>query len=267
MTNPIADSHFKVIAYRGGTELFPENSIAAITASIQANPNIIIEVDLQITKDNAVVAFHDFHLEDLTNGVGKVRDYTVAALQQLLLKNPDGSVSATSRMATLDELFCQFPHQSFVLDLHENNSLLFDRVIEVVEKNNRQHQTVIVSIAKGAIEALRKLRPDWTFMASPRETRQFLFAGMLSLHRFVKTPSAIMFIPDKLGRLNILRSKSIKELHRRQVKVWTCSNFKPYQNVNTSTDLERLKALGVDGVYTDNPQSLMPPLHSTSAAI
>ncbi|WP_315824021.1 glycerophosphodiester phosphodiesterase [Paraflavitalea speifideaquila] len=267
MPTHILNSHFKIIAYRGGTQLFPENSIAAITASLQANPHIIIEIDLQITKDQVVVAFHDFHLDDLTNGKGPVRDLTWDELKKLFLKNPDGTVSTVSRISTLDEIFCQFPNQLFVLDLHENNRQLFDRVIEVVEKNNRQHQTALVSIAKGAIESLRQLRPDWTFMASPRETRQFIVASKLSLQRFVKTPSNIMFLPDKLGSLQILSAKAIKELHRRKVKVWTCTNFKPYENVNTPADLDRLKALGVDGIYTDNPQALAPSLPTTNAAI
>ena len=258
MPDNMLDNNFKIIAYRGGTQLFPENSIEAIQQSISSYHDTIIEIDLQITKDNVVIAFHDFHLDDLTNAKGNVCDFTTEELKAFSLKNPDGTIS-TASIPTLSEVFSLFPNHTFVLDLHENNNTLFEKVIQVVEKHNRQHQTILVSIAKGATEALRKLRPGWTFIASPKETKKFIFAAKLSLQRFVSTPSNIMFLPDKLGNMKILSRKAIKELHRRNVKVWTCNNFKPYQNVNQLSDLNRLKELGVDGAYTDNPQKLNQP--------
>ena len=71
----ILDDSFKIIAYRGGTELFPENSIEAIQESLNINPEIVIELDLQLTKDNVVIAYHDFYLDGLTSGSGKVSDF------------------------------------------------------------------------------------------------------------------------------------------------------------------------------------------------
>ncbi len=250
------DNNFQIIAYRGGTELFPENSIEAIQASIKADSKIIIEIDLQLTKDNNVIAFHDFHLDDLTNGNGKVNDFTVAELKALFLRNPDRTISSISRISTLEEIFETFPNQSFVLDLHENSKVLFNKVIEIVERNKREKQIVLVSIVDGATDELRKLRPTWTFIASPKETKKFIFANKLFLDKFLQTTSNIMFLPDKLGGMKILNTRAIKTLHQKNIKVWTCTNFKPYENVNSIKDLKRLKELGVDGVYTDNPQKL-----------
>ena len=250
------DNNFQIIAYRGGTELFPENSIEAIQASIKADSKIIIEIDLQLTKDNKVIAFHYFHLDDLTNGNGKVNDFTVAELKALFLRNPDRTISSISRISTLEEIFETFSNQSFVLDLHENSKVLFNKVIEIVERNKREKQIVLVSIVDGATDELRKLRPTWTFIASPKETKKFIFANKLFLDKFLQTTSNIMFLPDKLGGMKILNTRAIKTLHQKNIKVWTCTNFKPYENVNSIKDLKRLKELGVDGVYTDNPQKL-----------
>lgn len=254
----IHHNKLQIVTYRGGTTLFPENSIEAIAASIKSNPQIIIEIDVQLTKDKEVVAFHDFHLNDLTNGKGLVKAHTINELKKLSLRNPDGSLHAEARIATLEEMFQTFPDQPFVLDLHENNKILFDKVIEIVERNKRATQIVLVSIAKGAIAELQKLRPQWTFVASPAETRKFIFASMLFLDKFVRVTANIMFLPEKLGAIKILRKRAIQTLHSRNIKVWTCVNFKPYQNVNAFADLERLKEFGVDGVYTDDPACLQP---------
>jgi glycerophosphoryl diester phosphodiesterase len=252
------DSNFKIIVYRGGTELFPENSIEAIQTSIKTDSQIIIEIDLQLTKDNNIIAFHDFHLDDLTNGKGKVNDFAFAELKTLFLRNPDRTISSTSKISTLEEIFTTFPNESFILDLHENNKVLFHKVIEIVERNKREKQIALVSIVDRVTDELRKLRPEWTFIASPNETKKFILANKLFLDKFVQTNSNIMFLPDKLGGMKILNTRAVKTLHRRNIKVWTCINFKPYQNVNSFKDLERLKELGVDGVYTDNPQKLLP---------
>ncbi len=256
MTSKILDNNFKIIAYRGGAETFPENSIEAIQESLAFYPDTMIEIDLQLTKDKVVVAFHDVHLDDLTNGHGQVSDFTITELKTLFLKNPDRTVSTVSEISTLEEIFDRFPNQLFVLDLHENNKILFEKVIGVVEKLKRENQIAIVSIAKGATEEFRRLRPSWTYVASPNETKKFILASKLSLHKLVSIKSNIIFLPDKLGGLQILTSKLIKELNRRNVKIWTCNNFKPYENVNTLKDLNRLKELGVDGVYTDNPKRI-----------
>jgi glycerophosphoryl diester phosphodiesterase len=257
MTSKILDNNFKIIAYRGGAETFPENSIEAIEESLKSYPDTITEIDLQLTKDKVVIAFHDFHLDDLTNGNGQVSDFTMTELKTFFLKNPDRTINTVSKIPTLEEIFDRFPNQLFVLDLHENNKILFDKVIEVVEKLKREEQIAIVSIAKGATDEFRRLRPSWTFIASSEETKKFILASKLSLHKFVSIRSNIIFLPDKLGGWQILTSKAIKELNRRNVKVWTCNNFKPYENVNTLKDLIRLKELGVDGIYTDNPKRII----------
>ncbi len=252
MNSEIFNKDFQIIAYRGGTETFPENSIEAIKDSLKSYNDTIIEIDLQLTKDNVVIAFHDFELNSLTNGNGRVAELNIEELKKLFLKKPDKTISSDCRIATLEEIFQQFPSQSFVLDLHENNKILIEKVIELVEKYKMENRIAIVSIAKGTKDAFVKIRPKWTFIASSNETKKFIFASIFHLQKFVKINAKVIFIPEKLGNFKLLNSNMIRELHHRNIKVWSCINFKPYLNVNNIQDLNRLKALGVDGVYTDN---------------
>ena len=62
-----------IIAHRGSSGIFPENSEQAIRDSYAANVNFI-EVDLFVTKDGEVVLFHDDTLDAVTN-VGSISKF------------------------------------------------------------------------------------------------------------------------------------------------------------------------------------------------
>jgi glycerophosphoryl diester phosphodiesterase len=251
----IFDDNIDIIVYRGGTEVFPENSIQAIEQSLKELPNALIELDIQMTKDLEIVAFHDSYLDDLTDGKGLVSDYTFAELQQFNLKNPDTTISQI-KIPTLSSIFTLFPNQRFVLDLHDTKVVLIEKLIALVELHTMENRIAIASMAKGVINKLKELRPSWTFIASPQETKKFIALNKFGIQRFARTTSKIMFLPSKLGVINILTASAIKELHKRNIKVWTCNNFKPYQNVNSYQDFKALMNLKVDGIYTDNPRRL-----------
>lgn len=56
---------FKVIAHRGLSSLFPENTKEAIIAGLHCSD--FSEFDIHLTKDNHVVVFHDRTLSRITD--------------------------------------------------------------------------------------------------------------------------------------------------------------------------------------------------------
>jgi len=74
-----------------------ENTPSAFKAAIDRD--FAIECDVQITADGEAVVFHDFALERLTGGSGKVAEHTAAALAALTIKD------STDRIGTLADLF------------------------------------------------------------------------------------------------------------------------------------------------------------------
>lgn len=71
-----------VIAHRGSSKDAPENTLAAFELAIEQGADMI-ELDVQLTKDGQIVAFHDKTLKRTTNGEGKLSNYTLAELKQL----------------------------------------------------------------------------------------------------------------------------------------------------------------------------------------
>lgn len=68
--------------YKSGSD-FEENSLAAIEKAVQAG--FAVEIDVRMTADNHIVAFHDARLERLTNGKGYISEYTYKELSDLTL--------------------------------------------------------------------------------------------------------------------------------------------------------------------------------------
>ena len=58
----------------------PENTMAAFSRAVENGYGI--ELDVQLTRDNQVVVFHDFDLKRVCSADGEVSDYTYAELQQ-----------------------------------------------------------------------------------------------------------------------------------------------------------------------------------------
>lgn len=76
------DKEFIVIAHRGASGYFPENTMSAFKAAIKMNADMI-ELDVLLTKDSIPIVFHDEKLNKKTNGKGYVKDFTFAELQKL----------------------------------------------------------------------------------------------------------------------------------------------------------------------------------------
>lgn len=90
-----------VVAHRGNWRSAPENSIAAIDSAIQMGVDIV-EIDIQKTKDGQLILMHDERVDRTTNGKGLIKDYTLAEIRKLKLKDKDGKLTEHT-VPTLEE--------------------------------------------------------------------------------------------------------------------------------------------------------------------
>lgn len=72
-------------AHRGASEYAPENTFMAFYLGLYMNANGI-ETDIQLTKDNVLVLFHDEDIYRMTKKEGKVSDYSYSELCSLWIK-------------------------------------------------------------------------------------------------------------------------------------------------------------------------------------
>lgn len=86
----------KVIAHRGLSELYPENTLLAFQKAIEAGADGI-ETDLRLTADGEIVLFHDKNLKRITQSKRSIEEMTLSALQGL-------DLGRGTSIATLDAL-------------------------------------------------------------------------------------------------------------------------------------------------------------------
>lgn len=72
----------RLIAHRGGTADFPENTLIAVDAALARQVDMIW-LSVQLSADGVPVLYRPATLEALTNGSGKVADWSAAALARL----------------------------------------------------------------------------------------------------------------------------------------------------------------------------------------
>ncbi len=94
----------QIIAHRGLQRLYPENSMLAIQAAIDAGV-VAIELDIQFSRDGQAMLFHDAQLNRLTGYKGQIWDYDADYLQQLSVNEENRlGLLHPSRMASLELL-------------------------------------------------------------------------------------------------------------------------------------------------------------------
>lgn len=86
-----------VFAHRGFGVHAPDNSLYAVARALEAGMDGV-DVDGQLTRDSALVIFHDLSVDRLTSGTGRVRDKTLSEMLALDLgAKHDSSLSAPVR--------------------------------------------------------------------------------------------------------------------------------------------------------------------------
>ena len=80
--NPWLDERVLNIAHQGGEDEFPSNTLYAFKRSVKAGADML-ELDVGVTKDGAVVVSHDTTLDRTTDGHGTIASKTLRQIRRL----------------------------------------------------------------------------------------------------------------------------------------------------------------------------------------
>jgi glycerophosphoryl diester phosphodiesterase len=106
----------ELIAHRGYTKHFPENTIVGIGAAIEAGARAV-EFDIQFSADGVPVLFHDSDMLRVCGAQGAIHDYTLTQLQKMSASEPErlGDRFAHIRIARLEDTVDMLMHHSDVM--------------------------------------------------------------------------------------------------------------------------------------------------------
>jgi glycerophosphoryl diester phosphodiesterase len=230
---------FEVIAHRGASGTRPENTLVAFRRAVELGAHMI-ELDVQCTRDGAVVVIHDDTLDRTSDGVGPVRNQTLAELAALDAGRWFDPAYAGERIPTLDAVLRAVPIAVNVELKPTGDDGLERRTLEVVEAAGAMQRVVFSSFAAESLVRLRALSPSaelavlWDHTAIAGALRVADGVAARALHIRTSRSAASGIAAGHAAGL--------------AVRVWT---------VNTREVLAPLEAAGVDAVFTDYPERFL----------
>ncbi len=258
MEHPFFQKKVRLCAHRGDSFHFPENTLPAFESAAALHVDCI-ETDIHLTIDGTCIIWHDDTLENLTGEKTRICSQTVDTLQSLdagYVFSPDGGRSfpfrdSGIRMVTLEELLEALPEMRFNIDLKDKNKKLVKEFVRIVKRHGAEKRILGASFHHENILQLRELLPGLATSFSEKEALNTVILQKTGFLRFKKHFHAEAFqVPEYQNGIKIVTKGLIRTLHARDVlvQVWT---------INKKTDMERLFAMGVDGIFTDNPHLLI----------
>ncbi|HRQ89458.1 MAG TPA: glycerophosphodiester phosphodiesterase family protein [Bacteroidia bacterium] len=95
-------------AHRGAMTSHPENTLEAFAEAIRLGA-AMIEFDVQLTRDGAMVLMHDATVDRTTDGTGKVSELTLAEIRKLDAGSKKAPEFAGVRVPTFSETLAMMP--------------------------------------------------------------------------------------------------------------------------------------------------------------
>jgi glycerophosphoryl diester phosphodiesterase len=115
--NFMRSKYMRVAAHRGFSEKYPENTMEAFRAAVDAGADEI-ETDVRVSADGELVLMHDETVDRTTDGTGKVCEMTLSELKKLDAGVKKGAEFAGTKIPTLRELFeLVKDHPTLTLDI------------------------------------------------------------------------------------------------------------------------------------------------------
>lgn len=234
-----------------------------------------VEVDLVVTGDKGFAVLHDLRLDRETTGQGVVARASDAAIGQLHLRGNDGA-PLPDRVMLLDDLCALMgegqvhPDALLQLDYKEDETVLDARAIDNFARAIRPvaGNIIVSSGSAAAIGLLMAAVPAMRSGYDPSDETRFTTALATGrLDQFVA--EAVTALPGTdliyLYWEIITRSADagfdiVAAFHRhgKRVDAWTINAVTPA----TLAQVERLLALKVDQITTDDPEGLYAALMS-----
>lgn len=141
-------------AHRGSSVEYKENTLAALKAAEKNNKYAFIEFDVQYSKDNKIVVFHDKRLLRLFGSLKSIGETTFAELSNLT----NGEIAAYNDVMDVlqKKINIEIKSQG---DLEEDRRLA-DEIITDIQIRKRCNDVLISSISQDAIKYINRKYPE-----------------------------------------------------------------------------------------------------------
>jgi glycerophosphoryl diester phosphodiesterase len=142
----------RIIAHRGASADFPENSAEAIAESYRQGADMI-ETDVRQTADGQLVLFHDSRLTRLCGVDRRLRTVTLAEFEKLRIRGIGTPMSLRQLFETADK-----PAGGVILDVKEFG--LERKINKLVCDFSLQDSVIVSSFYSAIVHRVKRLNPN-----------------------------------------------------------------------------------------------------------
>lgn len=232
----LSEEDFLIIGHRGAMGHETENTLPSIQKALDLGVDMI-EIDVFKVRSGEIVVFHDETLERLANAGGKIEEYYIGELNQVIL---DGG----HRIPQLQEVL-KLIDNKVALNIELKGANTADRVNFIMDYYVRERgwewkNVVISSFNWDELREMRKKNPDVAIAVLTEDD----------------DPTKAIPVAKELNAVAInpwfktLTADHVKTIHDAGYKVYTYT-------VNEPDDIQRMRDFGVDGIFINYPERAM----------
>lgn len=230
---PEFDRPFVVIGHRGASGYEPENTLRSFARAVDMGAHAV-ELDVYVL-DSELVVIHDDSLERTTNGTGKLAEHTLDSIRRL-------DAGAGERIPLLSEVLRAIDGRAGVnVELKGEGSGA--RLASYLPRHAAPGSALLVSSFRHEeLAAYRDAGGACPLGLLVGRSAEGLFERAEALDPYA------VHLSERLASAAL-----VDRIHERDMRVFVYT-------VNALDALERLRAMGIDGVFSDYPDRILNAL-------
>jgi glycerophosphoryl diester phosphodiesterase len=231
-------------AHRGGAGDWPENTMPAFEHAVRLGYRYL-ETDVHATADGVLLAFHDDHLDRVTDRTGEIAALSWAEVAT-------ARVDGREPIPLLEDLLGAFPDAMVNIDPTDDRAV--EPLIAALRRCDAVERVCVGSFSDERIRRLRlRLGAGLCTSMGPRAVARLRLDALSG--RVHPSPAGCVQVPVQARGVTVTNAAVVRAAHRAglQVHVWT---------IDDPAEMHRLLDLGVDGLMTDRPAVLKEVLQA-----
>ena len=232
-----------VLAHRGFSGRFPENSIRAFREAVAIGADGV-EFDVQRTRDGELVVIHDERLDYSTNSQGWVFDLSWAEMRTVRLRSRSESIVHEDTVPHLEEVLGFLADHDMLINIELKNGLIAyadieEQVIASLDRFKLRGSAIVSSFNHDSVLKMKEIDSSIT--------TGIIFAARLSdPWNYARSVKADALHPDR----GVVDAAFVRAAQDEGFLVNTYT-------VNDDLEMQRILATGINGIITNFPDRLL----------
>lgn len=242
----------KIIAHRGASGEFPENSLLAFEQAIQQKADGI-ELDVHFhDQSQQFIVLHDIYLDKTTNGQGHYNLYSIAKLTQLSLGQNQKLLTLSQALARIaGRILVNIEIKTAISDISIINTqlhVLQSNITEAIKDHSFSSSLFVISSFNHHLLFLSsKILPNIA-------TAALIAHNPIEHAKLAESLQCSAINPA----IDCLDQALVIDAHQKGLEVWVYT-------VDRIEDIEFCQQLNVDGIFTNFPKKLHEHFNNSKA--